>query len=416
MMLKLYRENKEFSRYSRFNTLTGELLPTDEEYFVNHQRQLPFFDGGNTKTHTNFPRRIYFQITRNCNLKCGYCFLKADSNGAHLDAEVIFRMAEYFEKKGLMEVRLTGGEPTIHPDFQSIYKKFQKLHIYVSVATNGVWAKSTLDFLSGLKYVWIVASIDGDRDIHNTYRNNSYDTVITNLNEFKRRNPSARLRINTVLTKENTGVLEHLVQLTAELDAESITLIPLRPQVRIPSEKEKMLDASQFKDAIERMVRYKETYGINFTTTIETRFKDDIMPDKIFTKKSSCAAGREGTNLDFDSVRKKLIMYACSYCPASDLLEKYHLRKPFLAGEFDYGTTEEFGKIWDDDDKWTLFRDPSLKSDNCRGCEELGRRCTGSCPIQNVDLSKIRDCESAKQDIMSGMRKNAEWYCYKSME
>ncbi len=414
-MLRLFEENPEFGQYTIYDTDSGVLKHIGEDDFKSLKGRHESFSGKNSKKRTNFPRRIYFQITRNCNLNCDYCFIKAKHDNNHLDKDVIFKIAEYLGKRGLMEVRLTGGEPTTHPYFKGIFEKFRKENIYVSVATNCVWNKSMLDYLSGLDGLWIIASIDGSRNVHNKFRNNSYDTVIRNLTKLRSRNTRLRLRLNTVLTKENVDDLEHLSLLTRDLDAESITLIPLRPQVRDNYVKEKMLSAFEFKEVLDKMVRYRELYGTNFTTTIETKYKDAIMKDKIFEKKSSCAAGREGTNLDFDNSSGKFMLYACSYCPASDLDEKRSIREPFLAGEFLYEDITQFGMIWEDDSNWTIFRDLSLKSEECKNCDELGKRCTGSCPIQNINLDGIPENKSIKDEIMAQMRKNAEWYCYKRL-
>jgi MoaA/NifB/PqqE/SkfB family radical SAM enzyme len=415
-MLKLYKEHSEFNEYTKFDTNIGKLLKISETEFKELKNESVPVYFGNSKTHTSFPRRIYFQITRNCNLECDYCYIKANSRENHLETDVIFALAKFLGNKGLMEVRLTGGEPTLHPYFEDIYKEFRKNNIYVSIATNGLWSKQILKFLIEQKNIWIIVSLDGSKDIHNKYRKNTYDTIIENIKAFKKGNPEGRLRLNTVLTKENLNDIENLAILTKKLNAESITLIPLRPQVRNSDMHDKMISAAQFKEVLIKMSYYKEKYGINFTTTIETDFKDKIMKDMVFSKKSSCAAGREGTNLDFDIKNKKLILYACSYCPASDLNENALIREPFIAGELGFNEIEKITEIWEDDKNWKLFRDLSLKSMECRTCSELGVKCTGSCPIQNIDYGKIMLNDNIKNQYIEQMKKTAEWYCYKNLE
>ena len=115
-MLRLYKELPEFGGFLAFDTISGSLSTIDEKKFRELEKQTPaghcFY--GNSSTHTSFFRRAYFQITRRCNLLCDHCFIKADPYQSDLEVHVIDRLTEYLGRKGLMEVRLSGGEPTIH--------------------------------------------------------------------------------------------------------------------------------------------------------------------------------------------------------------------------------------------------------------------------------------------------------------
>lgn len=418
-MIRIYKEHPEFNEYTKYDTLTGLLEPISLDQFKGYKSStksnVEVFDWTPSETHTRFPRRVYFQITRSCNLLCDYCFIKASSQYMHLEKDVICKVAELFGKKGLMEIRLTGGEPTTHPSFIEIFNEFQKHNIYVSVATNGCWSKEIKDFFSSVRNLWLIVSIDGGREVHNKLRNNTYDIIVDNIKEIQSLNQNIRLRLNTVLTKHNKYELENLAMLTKELNAENITIIPLRPQVRNLEALKAMPTAAEFKQAIIDMVACKEKYGINFTTTLETEYKDKIQKDKIFNKKSSCAAGREGTNLDFDFERKKLFVYACSYCPATDLDELNKIREPFVAGEFGYNDIEKFFDIWETDSNWSLFRRLDIKHYKCKTCSEWRVRCSGSCPIQNIDYDTIDLASDVKNQLIEQNKKNTEWYCYKNI-
>jgi radical SAM protein with 4Fe4S-binding SPASM domain len=192
-------------------------------------------------------------------------------------------------------------------------------------------------------------------------------------------------------------------------------LLPLRCQVRTTAVREDRLSPAEFKSAVEEMIRYKAEYGINFTTALGARFKGEIMPDNVFARQSSCAAGREGTNLDFDSHRGKMLMYGCSYCSASDLRDDSPLRPILVAGEFPYEHPEEFDAIWSDSRRWRIFRDLDLKPRKCQACGEFRSSCTGACPIETLgactDLTRIDDLNaSVAEQMLAGQ----EWYCYES--
>lgn len=417
-MIRLYSETKEFGGYHIFDTVTGKLTYIDEAEF---NRLKKITDSANcfqgfSDTHSAFFRRAYFQITRRCNLLCDHCFIKADSHQSDLDRNVAMQLAEYLGRKGLMEVRLTGGEPTIADSFIEIVEAFRRNNVYVSVGTNGLWPQKVKDFFKTHKNLWLVVSIDGAEEAHNSIRPGSYRTIIRNIQELREVNPDIRLRINTVLCKRNVNDMEHLAKLTKELNAESIVLIPLRTQVRTGEFLESMMTGREFRDAILRMAEYKEKYGIKFSTTVKHYAREHIVLDQIFTKTSSCAAGREGTNIDFSESRRKLILYGCSYCPASDPLAPEALRAPFTAGEIDYDNLEGIQPLWEDDHKWQLYRDLTHKSDECRSCEYFPSRCEGSCPTLNFDISQLDLAADVASQLKTQLQKNGEWYCYRQLD
>ncbi len=430
-MLKLFKENPEFDEFTSFDSDAGKLVAMTEYEFNSFlpegfspksrlerivAENAVIFTGETPATHTRFPRRVYFQITRYCNLECPTCFIKAGRKGAHVPTDAVLNMAKFLGRHGLIEVRLTGGEPTLHPGFFEILHKFQEEGVYVSVATNGVMGKRTLDRLCEEKNLWVICSIDGNRDAHNYYRSDTFDSIVENLSYLKSKNPDTRLRLTTVLTKKNKDQMYELGELTKSLGAESITVIPLRPQVRDDDVKDDMISAAEFKEVIGELVAAKDKLGINVTTTMELDHKDKICPDPVFRKRSSCAAGREGTNLDYDSEKDEFLMYGCSYSPATELRADPRIRKPFLAGTFSASNTSAFLDIWRDESAWTIFRDLSIKSGECKGCEYLSsHRCVGSCPIQNIDYGSLRVESSVLEQLKKQIKSTGEWYCYKNV-
>jgi radical SAM protein with 4Fe4S-binding SPASM domain len=150
---------------------------------------------------------------------------------------------------------------------------------------------------------------------------------------------------------------------------------------------------------------------------METDYKQKIFRDSIVRKHSSCAAGREATNLDYDASRKEFILYACSYSPASDLQADPALRKPFLAGSFSPDHIERLSDIWNAEDPWRIYRDLSIRSHSCAACRYLrSHQCTGSCPIQNIDYSQIDVSQDVLSQLKEQIRRTGEWYCYQNLD
>ena len=432
--LKFYQEHPIFDACTRFDPATGKLTAIDQNELnqvvskchaagtdINgiqryESEGVTVFSGDIFRTRTRFPRRVYFQITRNCNLECSYCFLKSRRGLPHVPVDAVDRLVRFLGRHGLMEVRLTGGEPTTHPSFLHILDAFRENGIYVSVATNGMVSQRTLDALAEREHLWIICSVDGNRETHDTYRPNTFNRIVSNLRYLKERSPTVRLRLTTVLTKRNKGQIRDIARIAKSVDAESITVIPLRPQVRNPSVLAEMVTAQEFLQVLEEIVSAVDEVGVPITTTLATRYEARIHKDPIVRKRAACAAGREATNIDFDSEKQTFMVYGCSYSPAPDVDSPPAIRKPFIAGEFPAHSVEQFLTIWQDDSAWTIYRNEGFKAAECHACHYYTQQqCVGSCPIQNIDYGAIKADADVLAQLRSQLSRTMEWYCYKEI-
>jgi len=87
-----------------------------------------------TDGHT---RKALVQIDERCNLHCAHCFVSATRRGSAMPYQqitdvLIPRLAECRVER----VTLTGGEPTIHPQFLEVVRAFRDAGIAVGVCTN----------------------------------------------------------------------------------------------------------------------------------------------------------------------------------------------------------------------------------------------------------------------------------------
>lgn len=109
------------------------------------------------------PFMVVWNFTNMCNLRCLHCYQKADRPlPSELSLKEKLRIVEEFDDFGIAAIALSGGEPTIHPDYLAIVKAAARRGMYVATATNG-WRFADLDELKkavdvGLRYVEV--SID----------------------------------------------------------------------------------------------------------------------------------------------------------------------------------------------------------------------------------------------------------------
>lgn len=81
---------------------------------------------------------LFLFLTQRCNLACAHCYVSA-SPWTGLDMELTTARAalQIFRGLDIQDVRLTGGEPTIHPAFEEVLATARAAGFAVGLLTNG---------------------------------------------------------------------------------------------------------------------------------------------------------------------------------------------------------------------------------------------------------------------------------------
>lgn len=112
------------------------------------------FDCGLCPDHEQHSCLAIIEINEACNLACPVCFANAtDVHGSHRPLDDIERMLDALvESEGEPDlVQLSGGEPTIHPDFFAILDAVKRRPIrHVMINTNGVRIGQDPEFVERL--------------------------------------------------------------------------------------------------------------------------------------------------------------------------------------------------------------------------------------------------------------------------
>lgn len=83
-------------------------------------------------------KRHWVRLTRGCNNRCLFCLDSDSQDNSLISFQKIKLDLEKGLNKGLLRVVLSGGEPTIHPDFLKIVKQAKKMgYEHIQVITNG---------------------------------------------------------------------------------------------------------------------------------------------------------------------------------------------------------------------------------------------------------------------------------------
>ncbi|MGV8038669.1 MAG: radical SAM protein [Thermoanaerobaculaceae bacterium] len=84
---------------------------------------------------------IYFYVTGSCNLRCRHCWIdpvtESQRSTLHLPWRELKPIFEEAKALGLRSVKLTGGEPFLHPDILQILADLPAMGLGVRMETNG---------------------------------------------------------------------------------------------------------------------------------------------------------------------------------------------------------------------------------------------------------------------------------------
>ena len=80
--------------------------------------------------------RIY--ITERCNAKCKNCFNANHRNNSEMQISDFIALCEYLRNNKITQVKIMGGEPSVHKNFSEIIRVAQKSFSRVTIFTNGL--------------------------------------------------------------------------------------------------------------------------------------------------------------------------------------------------------------------------------------------------------------------------------------
>ncbi|WP_159081731.1 radical SAM protein [Paenibacillus sp. CAA11] len=166
---------------------------------------------------------ITFQMTQNCNLRCGYCpysnfgiYDNRPHSSKHVSLEILHKgidfLIDHSKDVDHLHVSFYGGEPLLAKDLiiETIKYTNNRVNgkgISYGMTTNGTLLKD--DFIRQIKDfdISIMISLDGPEKVHNIHRTyvngkGSYETVYENINFIKKSYPELykKIKFNTVIS------------------------------------------------------------------------------------------------------------------------------------------------------------------------------------------------------------------------
>ncbi len=183
--------------------------------------------------------QIYFYLTEGCNLRCRHCWIVPQyEEGAPKWPTIAFDLfkdiVEQGKPLGLSGVKLTGGEPLIHPDIDAIFEYLAGEDLRLTIETNGVdLTPARAEMIKACKNPFVSVSLDGaDAETHEWVR--GVEGCFQAALDGVRYCVDAGLRPQIIMSvmRRNADQLEAVVRLAEEVKAASVKFNVVMPNAR----------------------------------------------------------------------------------------------------------------------------------------------------------------------------------------
>jgi SynChlorMet cassette radical SAM/SPASM protein ScmF len=327
-------------------------------------------------------KQIYFYLTEGCNLACRHCWLSPKHQNESitypsLSVDIFKLIIDQAKRLGLNGVKLTGGEPLMHPEISKILRIIKDHDIIFSIETNGVLCTPKLaKKIASCKKPFAAVSLDGaDAKTHEWVRGKKgcFEAAINGIGNLV--NEGIKTQIIITVMKHNKDQLEPFVRLAESLGASSVKFNLVQPTGR----GEKLSADSETLD-VEELLKLGQF--VNNTLSASTNLKLYYGLPAAFRTLSKMF----GENGD-----------GCSTCGIVEIIGVLSNGSYALCGignhipelVFGHASTVLLEDIWKNNEILNELREgiPSRFEGIC-GCCHMKRLCAASCIAQNYYRSK----------------------------
>ncbi len=179
---------------------------------------------------------IYFYVAEGCNLRCRHCWIgPKHENGDHsyrsLDLELFQSVLDQGKPLGLSRVKLTGGEPFVHPQIHKALHLLSREDLRLVVETNGVLCTPAIAHTIGAcADPFVAVSLDGvDAETHEWVRGvpGCFEAALVGIQNLVR--AGIRPQIVMSIMRRNQNQLQAVVRLAESLGAGSVKFNIVQP-------------------------------------------------------------------------------------------------------------------------------------------------------------------------------------------
>ncbi len=306
------------------------------------------------------PATVDVFITSRCNLKCVHCF-SATNAAVDMSLENLHSIFDQLEKMGVLEVRINGGEPLLHPSIDKILQMLEPKRFRKVILTNGTLMSD--EIARQLRKSDIIPTVsldDSDAEGHDLFRgvDGTFEKTLAGLKTLQKYR--ILYGINCCLHAKNLNKIENIVNLVTDHGAYRIIFLSLKNLGRMKNHKEWVPLQREYEATVPSLMISKMKHR-RIDVSLDVFLSCPVLKESVLEAKKgyiSCKAGRTGMSIFSDG-----LVYPCNSV----------LGDPkWIMGD---SKNETLTDVWFSN-KWAFFRGAVKASDlkKCRNCKEM-RRC-----------------------------------------
>ena len=320
----------------------------------------------NSKTVASIkpPLSMLAELTHRCPLQCPYCSNPIDLNRRAEELltgewESVFQQSAAL---GVLQVHLSGGEPTVREDLKEIIRAARSAGLYTNLITAGV--RLSRERLTSFKEVGLdhvqVSIQDSQAD--------SADHIANCKNGFQDKMATAKwvrelglpLTVNAVVHRQNLDHLEQIIKMARRLDAHRLEVANVQYYGwAIENRALLMPTPQQVSRTTEVVERAREKYRGQMVI-------DYVVPDYYARRPKRCM---DGWGSQFFAITPRGYVLPC------------HAAETITGLTFSSVRERTLDWIWHNDDAFNRFRGIDWMPEPCRSCEYRDRD-LGGCRCQ----------------------------------
>jgi radical SAM protein with 4Fe4S-binding SPASM domain len=305
------------------------------------------------------PASIDFFITSRCNLSCAHCFAnRSQQEKTDLPLKDIDSVLNQLEQMGVLEVRITGGEPLLHREITKILQLLGEKRVRKVLLTNGTLLSEEIVLVLKASGITPTVSLDdSEAEEHDHFRGvkGSHERTLEGLKLLQKH--GVQYGINCCLNQKNIDRYQNIINLAAKYGASRIALLDLKPIGQM-SNNPTWVPSDKDYQAIFKRLLVARAKNRKIEVSLDAFLHCYPMQESILLAKKgvvSCKAGISRLSIGSDGS-----IYPCNFVISDNRWNMGNIKNEPLAD------------IWFSD-KWRFFRGQTKLNtlSKCKDCKSL---------------------------------------------